>query len=233
MRRNKNYGLIQEAVGLWEEARRHDVTPEKRSKLVAAILAKCTGHIAELAGSHAASRVIQTCAKYGTPAGGRQGRVGGRAGRELVRPEAPSRLPPCSQCTWHLVLDAKLAYRSFPAVCPSCPCRTGPHPEGNRAQTAGAVQEQLRALCGQQAGVAGAQGGAATWVLPPLLAGRPAGWPVWCLLPPAPRRRRCCSSSAAILSWLLFFGLHACTIASRDVKPGRDPLPCPPWSWPC
>ncbi|KAL4423682.1 hypothetical protein ABPG75_000983 [Micractinium tetrahymenae] len=68
MRRNKNYGLIQEVVGLWEEARRHDVTPDKRSKLVAAILAKCAGHIAELAGSHAASRVIQTCAKHGTPA---------------------------------------------------------------------------------------------------------------------------------------------------------------------
>lgn len=67
-RRNKNYGLIQEVVLLWEEARRHDVTAAKRSKLITAILGKVTGHMAELAGSHAASRVIQTCAKYGTPA---------------------------------------------------------------------------------------------------------------------------------------------------------------------
>lgn len=93
MRRNKNYGLIQEAVGLWEEARRHDVTPDKRAKLVSAILAKCAGHIAELAGSHSASRVIQTCAKYGTPAGGLN-TVAGEGGRRwLVRPELrfPSR----------------------------------------------------------------------------------------------------------------------------------------------
>jgi len=68
-RRNKNYGLIQEAVVLWEEARRHDVAPAKRAKLVTAILAKVQGHVAELAGSHSASRVIQTCAKYGSPAG--------------------------------------------------------------------------------------------------------------------------------------------------------------------
>ncbi|PSC67090.1 pumilio-like protein 24, partial [Micractinium conductrix] len=66
MRRNKNFGLIEEVVALWEEARRHDVTPAKRSKLVAAILGKVQGHVAELAGSHSASRVIQTCAKYGT-----------------------------------------------------------------------------------------------------------------------------------------------------------------------
>lgn len=81
-RRNKNFNLIQEVVLLWEEARRHDVTPEKRSKLVTAMLAKVQGRVAELAGSHAASRVIQTCAKHGTPAGARAalGGPGGGAG---------------------------------------------------------------------------------------------------------------------------------------------------------
>ena len=54
---------------LWEEARRQDITAEKRSKLVTAIMGKIQARIAELAGSHSASRVIQTCAKHGTPAG--------------------------------------------------------------------------------------------------------------------------------------------------------------------
>jgi pumilio family protein 6 len=70
-RRNKNFDLIQEVTGLWEEARRHDVGADKRSKLVSAILGKVQGRIAELAGSHSASRIIQTCAKHGTPAGGK------------------------------------------------------------------------------------------------------------------------------------------------------------------
>ena len=86
MRRNKNFGLIEEVVALWEEARRHDVTPAKRSKLVAAILGKVQGHVAELAGSHSASRVIQTCAKYGTA----EGTAGSRqdVGR-TAKPRAP------------------------------------------------------------------------------------------------------------------------------------------------
>lgn len=68
-RKHKNFNLIQEVVQLWEEARRQDITAEKRSKLVTAIMGKIQGRIAELAGSHSASRVIQTCAKHGTPAG--------------------------------------------------------------------------------------------------------------------------------------------------------------------
>jgi hypothetical protein len=67
-RRNKNFGLIEEAKGLWEELRRHDLSADKRAKLVTAILAKCQGRLAELAGSHSASRIIQSCAKYGTAA---------------------------------------------------------------------------------------------------------------------------------------------------------------------
>ncbi|KAI3432645.1 hypothetical protein D9Q98_004191 [Chlorella vulgaris] len=67
-RRNKNFGLIEEAKVLWEEARRSDISPEKRSKLITAILGKVQGRLAELAGSHSASRIIQSCAKYGSPA---------------------------------------------------------------------------------------------------------------------------------------------------------------------
>lgn len=69
-RRNKNFTLIQEITALWEEARRHDTSVEKRAKLVSAILQKVEGRLAELAGSHSASRIIQTCAKYGSRAGG-------------------------------------------------------------------------------------------------------------------------------------------------------------------
>lgn len=140
---------VQEVVALWEDLRRHDISPEKRSKLITAVLAKvwgampptlspcadtrtrplmpmptnssslkpmtavrrerlgssCVwrrqlcgkrgvaashhlalgfnrstlplapsllqvkGRVAELAASHTASRVIQACVKYGTPAG--------------------------------------------------------------------------------------------------------------------------------------------------------------------
>lgn len=67
-RRNKNFGLIEEAKGLWEELRRHDLSAAKRAKLVTSILAKCQGRLAELAGSHSASRIIQSCAKYGSAA---------------------------------------------------------------------------------------------------------------------------------------------------------------------
>ena len=95
-RRHKNFNLIQEVVLLWEEARRHDTTPEKRSKLVTAILAKVQGRVAELAGSHSASRVIQTCAKHGTPAGkaaARAGAAGDCLGAAQGRRRACSR--PC------------------------------------------------------------------------------------------------------------------------------------------
>lgn len=67
----KHFNVIQEVTALWEQARRHDASPEKRAKLISAILAKAKGLLAELAGSHTASRVIQTCAKYGTDEGER------------------------------------------------------------------------------------------------------------------------------------------------------------------
>ncbi|GAB4820309.1 hypothetical protein N2152v2_007355 [Parachlorella kessleri] len=65
-KRQKNFGLIQEVVGLWEELRRHDVSADKRSKLISAVLRKVQGRVAELAASHTASRVIQACVKHGS-----------------------------------------------------------------------------------------------------------------------------------------------------------------------
>lgn len=50
---------MQEVVGLWEELRRHDISDDKRRKLITAVLAKVQGHMAELAASHTAARVIQ------------------------------------------------------------------------------------------------------------------------------------------------------------------------------
>ena len=39
-KRVKNFGLIQEVVQLWEDARRHDASVAKRSKLISTILSK-------------------------------------------------------------------------------------------------------------------------------------------------------------------------------------------------
>lgn len=66
-RTNKNYNLILEVVGMWETLRRHDTPPARRSEIVTAILKKIDGRVAELAGSHAASRVVQAAIKHGTP----------------------------------------------------------------------------------------------------------------------------------------------------------------------
>ena len=56
-------------MGAWEEMRRLDLAPAKRKALVGQVLKKVEGKVAELAGSHTASRVIQACVKHGTPEG--------------------------------------------------------------------------------------------------------------------------------------------------------------------
>ncbi len=61
--------LLQGTVQLWEELRRHDLSAQKRSQLVRSVLERFKGRLAELAGSHTASRVIQACVKFGTAAG--------------------------------------------------------------------------------------------------------------------------------------------------------------------
>lgn len=62
----KNFDLILAATSQWEELRRHDVAPERRSELVTSILGKTKGRLAELAASHTASRIVQACAKHGS-----------------------------------------------------------------------------------------------------------------------------------------------------------------------
>lgn len=64
-RTQKNFDLIQQAIADWEKLRHHDTSAEARSQMVTALLKKLDGRIAELAGSHAASRVVQACIKYG------------------------------------------------------------------------------------------------------------------------------------------------------------------------
>ena len=68
-KRNRNFTLIQEVVPQWELLRRHDTQPARRAQLVTAILKKVNGRVADLAGSHTASRVVQACVKYGSPDG--------------------------------------------------------------------------------------------------------------------------------------------------------------------
>lgn len=64
--KNPNVPLIETATALWEELRRHDVQPARRGELVAAILAKLEGKLAEVSRSPKASRIVQTCVKFGS-----------------------------------------------------------------------------------------------------------------------------------------------------------------------
>ena len=136
---------------LWEEARRQDITAEKRSKLVTAIMGKIQGRVAELAGSHSASRVIQTCAKHGTPAGvaaadgegwgcpAVQAPAGaslhGRPGPGVEQLAAGS-----AQIHADLNVSARMCLTRMRQLILR---RAGGHPEGAGAQAAGAEQEPV------------------------------------------------------------------------------------------
>ena len=60
--------LVQEAIALWEELRRQDTEKEKRQQLVTQILQLIKHHIADVAASPKASRIIQSCVKHGSAA---------------------------------------------------------------------------------------------------------------------------------------------------------------------
>jgi pumilio family protein 6 len=66
-KRQKNFNLIQEATKLWESLRQSNTPKEKKQQLVSQILEICDDRVADLAGSHTASRIIQSCVKHGSP----------------------------------------------------------------------------------------------------------------------------------------------------------------------
>lgn len=57
-----------EAISLWEQLRRQDTPKETRQELVGQILRLITGHMVNVAASPTASRIIQSCVKYGSDA---------------------------------------------------------------------------------------------------------------------------------------------------------------------
>jgi pumilio family protein 6 len=57
--------VVQEAKKLWERVRRRDLTTEQRSAPLAQLFALLTGKFKEVIAKHDASRMIQTCIKYG------------------------------------------------------------------------------------------------------------------------------------------------------------------------
>ncbi|CAG9467832.1 unnamed protein product [Pedinophyceae sp. YPF-701] len=65
-KRKKNFGLVQQAVSLWEKLRPHDVPKDQRKGLVAKLLDVCRGHVVELSNQHSASRVVQSILKHGS-----------------------------------------------------------------------------------------------------------------------------------------------------------------------
>ncbi|KAM6545096.1 hypothetical protein CsatB_025832 [Cannabis sativa] len=63
-KRKPYYTLEQELAHLWEKMRVRNIGKEDRAKLITEALQKMKGKIAEIAGSHVSSRVLQTCVKY-------------------------------------------------------------------------------------------------------------------------------------------------------------------------
>ncbi|XP_042022741.1 pumilio homolog 24-like [Salvia splendens] len=64
--RKKHYTLEQELALLWEKMRCRNISKEDRSRLVSEAVKKMQGKISEIARSHIASRVLQTCVKHCT-----------------------------------------------------------------------------------------------------------------------------------------------------------------------
>ncbi|XP_062108670.1 pumilio homolog 24 [Humulus lupulus] len=64
MKRKRYYTLEHELAHLWEKMRVRNIGKEDRAKLISEALQKMKGKIAEIAGSHVSSRVLQTCVKY-------------------------------------------------------------------------------------------------------------------------------------------------------------------------
>ena len=64
-KRQKNFDIIQEATKLWETLRQTTTAKEKRVELVGDILKICGDRVGDLAASHTASRIIQSCVKHG------------------------------------------------------------------------------------------------------------------------------------------------------------------------
>ena len=60
------FKLAQEAKIMWEKARVKELDAKQRSLIITELLAKLTGHIQSLCLKHDASRIVQTCLKYGT-----------------------------------------------------------------------------------------------------------------------------------------------------------------------
>lgn len=64
-KRQKNFDIIQEATKLWETLRQTTTVKEKKVELVGEILKICGDRVGDLAASHTASRIIQSCVKHG------------------------------------------------------------------------------------------------------------------------------------------------------------------------
>ena len=67
-KREKNSTLIQEITGHWEVLRQTNTAKDKKVEMVGKILDACGDRLGDVAASHTASRIIQSCVKYGNVA---------------------------------------------------------------------------------------------------------------------------------------------------------------------
>lgn len=65
-KRQKNADVIQQSTKLWEMLRQSTTPKEKKLELVSSILDVCGDRVGDLAASHTASRIIQSCVKHGS-----------------------------------------------------------------------------------------------------------------------------------------------------------------------
>ncbi|ORX64151.1 ARM repeat-containing protein [Basidiobolus meristosporus CBS 931.73] len=62
-----HFEILSQAKKIWEKMRRKDVPKPEREKLISDLMALVKGRVVEVIFKHDASRVIQTCLKYGNP----------------------------------------------------------------------------------------------------------------------------------------------------------------------
>ncbi len=99
-RRPNTFPLVKEILGDWEKLRSNKTKGEEKVALVGKILQKAKGRVAELASLHAASRVVQSCLKFGT-----------KDHRELIAAELKPKILELSQNQYgHFLVKKILTY---------------------------------------------------------------------------------------------------------------------------
>lgn len=178
-RHHKNFGLVQEVTGLWEELRRHDTSAEKRGKLVTAVLGKVRCHLSYWARRAAAQPrrfVWQECVLQVVWAGHHLGKVRRWVWRSALRGKGASGNQ-CwrAQCRAHAAARERVQLRCSVALLWARlepmrrrrrpPLASSPQVKGRVAELAGShTASRVIQACVKYGSAAGARGGCTVFV---------------------------------------------------------------------